>query len=403
MTGSLPAAPRADPPEVERGEPSPWGGSAARRFWQDTLFKRLFALLWVALVVSHLAGFLAFRSSLPPGDSGPPLSQLPALPSLAPAPWSHEGPPPAPPPGAPNVGGPPAGPPPQQQPPGLWLDYLVRALIIGGAAWWGARWLSAPMRRLAAAAHELGTSMGRRTPAALDERRGTVEVREAAVVFNRMARKLHEQFDARGLFMAAISHDLRTPLTRARLRLEQRLPDPLIERCIADLREMDELLDGVLDALRDERASEAAQPIDVFALLQALCDDLAEQGHMLRLTGASAVARAQPSALKRVLGNLLSNALRYGDGPVEVALTQHDDALRITIDDHGPGIPQAQLRAVFEPFVRLETSRSRATGGVGLGLHIARELALRNGAQLTLANRPEGGLRAELTLQRPAR
>jgi protein-histidine pros-kinase len=108
--------------------------------------------------------------------------------------------------------------------------------------------------------------------------------------------------------------------------------------------------------------------------------------------------QAQPAALKRVLGNLLSNALRYGDGTVEVDVRRSDDTVHVTIDDHGPGIPEAQLQNVFEPFVRLEASRSRATGGIGLGLHIARELMQRQGGTLTLANRPEGGLRARLVL-----
>ena len=359
-----------------------------KRLWQDTLFKRLFLLMWVALVVSHLAAFFAFRAVLPPLYDGPAITQLPPLPSLPPAPWEH----PLPPPGVDAMPGPPPA-------TGLWLDYAVRVLLIGVAAWFGARWLSAPMRRLSRAAHQLGDSLGTREPPRLDERGGTVEVREAAEVFNRMARKLHEQFDARGLFMAAISHDLRTPLTRIRLRLEQRLPDPLIEQCIADLREMDELIDGVLDALRNERAAEPLQALDAGALVQALADDLAEQGHAVRVNAPPAVVQAQPSALRRVLGNLLSNALRYGDGPVEVDVCRaHDGSVHITIDDHGPGIPEAQLQAVFEPFVRLEASRSRATGGVGLGLHIARELSQRQGGTLTLSNRPEGGLRARLVL-----
>ena len=364
-----------------------------KKLWRDTLFKRLFVLMWVALVVSHLAAFLAFRAALPPRDAGPPISQLPPLPSLAPPPWEQPQPfPPssdhaAPPPGRPAQAG------------ALWLDYAVRVLLIGVAAWFGARWLSAPMRRLSRAAHQLGESLGASDLPRLEERGGTVEVREAAEIFNRMARKLREQFDARGLFMAAISHDLRTPLTRIRLRLEQRLPDPLVEQCIADLREMDELIDGVLDALRNERAPQPLQAVDAGALVQALADDLAEQGHVLQVSARPAVVQAQPAALKRVLGNLLSNALRYGDGPVEVGVQRADDRhVHITIDDRGLGIPEAQLQAVFEPFVRLEASRSRATGGVGLGLHIARELAQRQGGTLTLSNRPEGGLRARLVL-----
>jgi len=380
-----------------------------KNWWQDTLFKRLFVLLWVALVASSAAGFLAFRWSQPAGEPGPMLSQLPPVPSLPPGEMRiYRGPP---------MGeGRSLGPPPEDlmfEDPGpvgvmlhrsegaLWADYLVRALVIGLAAWWGARWLSAPMRRLARASQQLGDSLARRDlPPTLDEDVGSVEVRETAATFNLMARKLHQQFDARGLFMAAISHDLRTPLTRLRLRLEQRLPDPLIAQCVNDLREMDELIDSVLDVLRDERSPEPAQALDAFALLQSLADDLAEQGHAVEVHGEPGLVHAQAGALRRVLGNLLSNALRYGGECVAASVSVEADEVRVRIDDKGPGIPDAQLRAVMEPFVRLETSRSRATGGIGLGLHIARDLVQRNGGRLVLSNRAEGGLRAEVSLPR---
>ena len=212
-----------------------------------------------------------------------------------------------------------------------------------------------------------------------------------------MARRLREQFESRSLFMAAISHDLRTPLTRLRLRLEQCRADPIIEAGIGDLRETDALIEAVLAVLRDERRQEAAQALDVFALVQSMVDDEVEQGRAAHCEGEAAVVRAQPVALRRAIGNLLANALRHG-GSAEVSVHRDGGGVRIRIDDCGPGIPAEQLELVFRPFYRLDASRSRATGGSGLGLYIARELTQRNGGTLRLSNRPEGGLRAEIVL-----
>lgn len=262
----------------------------------------------------------------------------------------------------------------------------MRFVFIGFAAWWGARWLSAPMRRLTQASQALGATLGRdAAPPRLDEHRGTVEVRNAAHVFNEMAGQLHEQFRSRGLLMAAISHDLRTPLTRMRMRLENMSAEqqPLADRCIADVREMNELIDTVLAVFRDAGTAEPAQPTDVFALVQALANDLSEQGQPVMLEDAEpAIALAQPQALRRVLAKL-------------------GDQESVVIDDDGPGIPNDQLEAVFQPFYRIESSRSRHTGGTGLGLYIARDLATQQGASLSLENRPAGGLRARLLLPQP--
>jgi signal transduction histidine kinase len=377
-----------------------------KRLWADTLAKRLFILMWVALVGSHLVAYYVAHGGSPPanGAAGAPPPGLPPLPSLPPMDLG----------GGPGPGGPPAGMPPPGPPPGapstapagptLWLDYLTRALVIALFAAFGARWLARPMRRLSAASRALGDALARgAVPAEIDEREGTVEVRQTAVVFNDMARRLHRQFDARGLVMASLSHDLRTPMTRLRMRLAMReddaTDDTTTQRCIADLREMDTLIDGLLDALRDERSPEPRQPLDVHALVQALADDLAEQGHLIGVTGEPLVASVAPVALRRVLSNLLGNALRYA-GQVQVDVRADGAFVVVVIDDQGPGIPADQLDAVFEPFVRVETSRKRSSGGAGLGLHIARELTQRHGGQLTLANRAEGGLRATLRLPR---
>jgi signal transduction histidine kinase len=378
--------------------------------FSDTLFKRLMLLMWVALVASHFLSFAAVRSvadglgNRPPMDSPapgrdgmgvPPLSSLP--PGLLP-----EGGPGGPPPPM-QPGRQPGGAPPMRS---LWLDYLVRFLVIGGAAWWGAQWLSQPMRRLADASRTLGQAIAQRRPApALDEHAGTREVRQAAQVFNTMAQRLHEQFGAQGLLMAAISHDLRTPLARLRLRLETMEPGTQIERCIADLQEMDALIGSVLSMLRDQHAPQARQRVDLRALLQAQVDDRVEQGLAVRIaddSGGDAVVLAQSEALGRILGNLIGNALRHA-GSAELSLRGHPRELELCIDDHGPGIPEDQLETVFRPFYRVDTSRGRGAasgGGTGLGLYIARDLAERLGGHLTLSNRPEGGLRARLLLPR---
>jgi len=360
-----------------------------KNFLDDTLFKRLFLLMWVTLVVSHLAGFLSVQQFMMPPDAMPHGAGMSPLPSLPP------------------IGGPPDGGPPDDSPLGhwLWIDYLVRGIVIGVAAWFGARWLSAPMRQLADASRALGQALGSHRPApTLDEAQGTLEVRQTAEVFNAMSRRLHEQFSAQALLMAAISHDLRTPLSRLRLRLEHMEPNVHTERSINDVREMDQLIASVLEMMQlNHETAAAPQRVDLRALVQSLADDLAEQGHAVTLQNAAAIEQAvvpgQPAALNRVVANLLSNAIRHG-GSAEISIQVQADRVQILIDDRGPGIPANQLEAVFQPFYRVDTSRSKQTGGTGLGLYIARDLARRHDGQLTLANREGGGLRAELVLPR---
>lgn len=366
-----------------------------RRF--DTLFVRLFLLMWVTLVASHLVAFTSVTQwpAPPPGGAHPQdrpgFSQLPILPSLPPGnPFSATD--------APGMGAGPArpiggGPLPRNA---LWADYALRMAVIALGAALGARWLSAPMRRLSNAAGVLAHNLGRGRPTpALSERFGTREVRQAADVFNDMALRLREQFDARGMHMAALSHDLRTPLTRLRMRIE-RAPE-VTAHAAADIREMNELIDTTLSVLREQQLGEAQRPVDLAALLQALCDDLAEQGQLVALVlDAPMRARAHPVALRRVVSNLMGNALRYG-GAARVRLRRAETgAAAIEVDDDGPGIPVDLLESAFRPWVQLENGQSRA--GHGLGLAIARDLAEREGGSITLQNRPEGGLRALLVM-----
>lgn len=379
---------------------------------RDTLFARLFLLMVVALLGSHLVAWAVVTHLLMPagapgavaapgpapgpegaaptapggGGARPPLPTLGSLPPT---------------PGLPGTPGLPAGAAPQLPARVLLADYGIRVLLIALAAWWGARWVSRPVRRMVDTARSLGDGVARgQAPDPLDEQQGAAEVREAARVFNQMAERLAQEFRGRGLLMASISHDLRTPLTRMRIRLENLQPAPLAQRCVADIREMNELIDGAISVFRAEDASdEALQATDVFALVQSLTDDLAEMGQPVHLHGHSLVAMAKPVALRRAVSNLIGNALRYGHS-VEVTVIALD-GVRILVEDQGPGIPDDQLERVMQPFQRLDPSRSRDTGGAGLGLHITRSLLAAQGGTLSLANRPTGGLRAEVRLSPP--
>ena len=288
----------------------------------------------------------------------------------------------------------------------------MRFLLLGAVAWFGARWLTVPVRRLAGASAGLAEGLQQRRPVPLlDEHSGTVEVRQAAQAFNAMARQLREQFDAQALLMASISHDLRTPLTRLRLRLETTDANSARathEACIGDVHQMDALIGSVLQMIRSQQQRRAPQRVAVAALLQALVDDLAEQGQDASLQLPADEARdatvdADPLALQRVIGNLLSNALRHGE-VARVALTADRTTVTVTVDDTGPGIPAQELEAVFQPFYRAQGTRAPSDpalpGGTGLGLYIARDLLRHDHGELSLANRAEGGLRATVRLPR---
>jgi signal transduction histidine kinase len=391
--------------------------SAWRTGHRDTFSKRLFLLLWATLVLSHVLGFSLFHPERPSRldmKSGTFLIPPHGPPGPKPGPEGVQRlvMPPFLPPHAVFMGnGPPRPPAPYGQP---WLEYLARFLVLGLGAWLGARWLTAPMRKLASASQALSRAITQRGKLPLmDEATGPVEVRQTAAVFNNMARHLHEQFEQRSLMMAAVSHDLRTPLTRLRLRLERLQPDPEVARCVADVQDINAMIDAVLDAMNEERRHEPPVLIDVLSLVQALADDLRDAGHAASATGDVASVRVPPVGLRRVLDNLIGNALRHGrtaditvrrqPGVSGAAGVQKGPHVCIAVDDTGPGIPEGQLQAVFKPFYKLDAARARAvgdTGGSGLGLYIARELVDRAGGELHLNNRPEGGLRA--TLRYPA-
>jgi signal transduction histidine kinase len=185
------------------------------------------------------------------------------------------------------------------------------------------------------------------------------------------------------------------------MRLEQMSDDAQAQRCIADVREMDQLIGSVLGMLRDQHASEARERIDARALVQSLADDLAEQGQPVTVSevgaGAAPIVLARPTALRRVVGNLVGNAVRHA-GSARLTMTVRDAEFRLAIDDDGPGIPPHQIEAVFQPFYRADASRGSGMPGSGLGLYIARDLLEREGGRIALANRAGGGLSATIAL-----
>jgi len=257
-----------------------------------------------------------------------------------------------------------------------------------------ARRLTAPLAAFATAAERLGVD-GAVAP--LPET-GPLELRVATRAVNRMQERVLRFVEDRTRMVAAIGHDLRTPLTRLRLRAEF-IEDPELQRkMLADLDEMEAMVNATLAFARDDAQHEARVPADLADLLQSLCDDRIDAGGAAAYIGpAHLPVVCRPVAMRRALANLIDNALNYGMG-AEVALAAAGGQAVVTIDDSGPGIPESLLEAVFQPFYRVESSRSRDTGGTGLGLAVARTIIRGHGGDITLANRSEGGLRVTVTV-----
>lgn len=257
-----------------------------------------------------------------------------------------------------------------------------------------ARWLTRPIREIADAV----TRLSPEDAAATVPEAGPLEVRHLARSFNDMSRRIAELITRRTQALAAVSHDLRTPLTRMRLRLDD-LADPALQRNIAtDIEEMEQMVEATLSYLKGDQPDEPRRAVDLVALLETIINDARDMGRDAELTApAHLVVNTRMLGMKRAFSNLISNALRYGTrARVEVRLVGND--VVVTIDDDGPGIPAEKLDAALEPFVRLEESRNLTTGGVGLGLTIAKDNIEANGGRLRLANRDEGGLSVTVVL-----
>jgi signal transduction histidine kinase len=273
------------------------------------------------------------------------------------------------------------------------LTLLVVILVI--ALYVTARSITRPLSALSQAADSVGRDA---RPERLPER-GARELRDAARAFNTMQDRLRRYLDSRSRVLAAMSHDLKTPLTRLRLQVETLEDAALAARIGKELSEMELMVREALALFQGLDDGEPARPIDINALLEALKEQFTEMGAAVSLSGrALAPFTGKAQALKRCLTNLLANAANFG---MRAAITVEDDGeLLIRVRDEGPGIPAAELERVFEPFYRLESSRNRDGGGTGLGLTIARDVAQAHGGTLILANLPQGGLEAALRLPR---
>jgi signal transduction histidine kinase len=281
-----------------------------------------------------------------------------------------------------------------------WLPYvlMLQLIVLIACCWFAVRLATRPLEQLAHAADTLGPDLkGRRLPES-----GPEEVARASKAFNAMQDRVAMYMTQRMQILAAITHDLQTPITRMRLRVDVMEDEATGAKLRQDLQEMETLVkEGVTYARTLHGTRENAVRIDPDALIESMVDDYLDAGKPVALSGR--IARTlvtRPQALRRIVGNLIDNALKYSDDAkvdVEVeALDNH--RTRISVLDRGPGIPAQSLEAVFEPFVRLEESRNRQSGGTGLGLAIARQLTLAMDASLTLHNREGGGLEARLIL-----
>jgi signal transduction histidine kinase len=270
-------------------------------------------------------------------------------------------------------------------------------LLIALVSWFAVRLALRPLQHMAAAAEAFGRDI-HQPP--LDTS-GPSEVGQAAQAFNAMQEKVRAFMAERTQILAAVTHDLKTPLTRMRLRLENCNDDPLREKLGNDLAAMQTLIDEGLDLSRSLQSTETGVRIDVGALLSSIADDAADAGQPVQFEeqaqGHPVLADCRPNGLRRAIENLIDNALKYGK-TAEISLVTTADSALIRIRDHGPGIPEESLEEVLRPFVRLENSRSRESGGTGLGLAIASNLLAAQGATLTLTNLPEGGLEARIEL-----
>ncbi|WP_343614838.1 ATP-binding protein [Novosphingobium sp.] len=270
--------------------------------------------------------------------------------------------------------------------------YLLRILIVVALTLLAVRLAMNPLKRMGDAAEALRRDI--HSPPL--QTCGPREVRGAAEAFNAMQRQIIENMEERSRFLAAISHDLRSPITRLRLRSEMLPSEALRASFRADLSDMEEMVDATLSFARSGVEDSVREMVDLDLMLAMMVANLA--GQAVTLTGqVGRPIHGFPQSLRRCVQNLLDNALRYA-GSAEIHASGDKQIAVIEIRDHGPGIADDQLEAVFEPFYRLEHSRNADLGGVGLGLSIARKIALAHGGSLTLRNRAEGGLSVHLAI-----
>ena len=263
------------------------------------------------------------------------------------------------------------------------IIFIVRAML--------------PLNKLGKEVERFGANPETASP--LPER-GNYEVREVARSFNKMLARVQRSLAERNNMLEAMGHDLRTPLARVQLRLDAVEPPALREKLAANIEEIRSIIEQGLELARSLRTTEKAVPMEAAAFVESIADDMAADGGAVSFTdnaeGPLLIA-ARPTCLRRAVENLAGNALKYAGG-AELSVEKRGESVIIRVEDRGPGIPPELLEKVFEPYFRVEGSRSRGTGGTGLGLTIARNMVLLNDGTLTLENRDDGGLRAAITL-----
>jgi len=280
---------------------------------------------------------------------------------------------------------------PWQQRIGIW--FVLSALAMAPISYIFARRLSAPIRLFADAAERLGRDP-RAEPLALE---GPSEIGVAVRAFNDMQGRLRRYVEDRTAMVGAIAHDLRTPLTRLRFRIEG-LPEEQRAKMGADIDQMEAMISAALTFVRDESRPGERTPLELSSLLESLCDEMAETGASTEVeSGEKVVLEGDPMALRRLFSNLLDNAVKFG-GRARARVFRDAANAVVEIEDDGPGIPPADREKVFEPFYRREPSRSRQTGGIGLGLAVVRSIARGHGGDVALVNRAGGGLTARVQL-----
>ena len=276
------------------------------------------------------------------------------------------------------------------------VSMALMGLVVLVVSIWAIGRVTAPLAAFAQAA----TALGKNLKAEPVRESGTREVRQATRAFNDMQTRLIRLIEGRTRMLAAISHDLRTPLTLLRLRVESAPECEDREKMLATINEMNGMIGSVLDLARSNASLENRRPMDLTALVESIVDDMKDAGFPVTMQPSSGVIyECYGAALKRAVTNLIDNAVKYGR-TARVAICEVPTLLKIIVEDEGPGIPEHELSRVTEPFYRVEESRSREGGGAGLGLAITVSVIEAHGGELKLANRREGGLRAEVRLPR---
>jgi signal transduction histidine kinase len=275
-----------------------------------------------------------------------------------------------------------------------YISLGIAALALSLIAMLIARRIARPMRELAQAAEAVGRGEG---VAPLPEC-GPDDIRRTAEAFNRMQSRLRRFIEDRTRMLAAIGHDLRTPITSMRLRTEFVADEETRSKLLATLDEMQTMTEATLAFAREDAMREETRAVDLAALMESMCADLSDLGWDVSFSNGERITyRCRPDGLRRAVRNLIENAVRYGER-ARVSLGASGDAIEIAVEDDGPGIPSREFERVFAPFVRLESSRNRDTGGAGLGLAIARSIVRAHGGDITLANAK--GLRVAIRLPR---